>query len=231
MRTILHAAEYSDSMEVMISSRLDNKQYKLVLDVTDEENDEYLEFDGIIVENTIESLVPIILVENISGDNSVIPYDKVMFELPKELAAWENKVGTKVRIVCHSEFEESMPAQGSIVKIDELIERVHPFTGEVRLEKIAPNDSYSVAGADKLNENMNVDYVEDNGQYIVDGDMVFMYKKVLVGKQPSAACSMQYIVLTNDENITWEEVDRSLYSSDSKDWLYGTIIIGINPIE
>ena len=231
MRTILHATEYSDSMEVVISSRLDNKQYKLVLDVTDEENDEYLEFDGIIVENTIESLVPIILVENISGDNSVIPYDKVMFELPKELAAWENKVGTKVRIVCHSEFEESMPAQGSIVKIDELIERVHPFTGEVRLEKIAPNDRYSVAGADKLNENMNVDYVEDNGQYIVDGDMVFMYKKVLVGKQPSAACSMQYIVLTNDENITWEEVDRSLYSSDSKDWLYGTIIIGINPIE
>ena len=68
-------------------------------------------------------------------------------------------------------------------------------------------------------------------QYIVDGDMVFMYKKVLVGKQPSAACSMQYIVLTNDENITWEEVDRSLYSSDSKDWLYGSIIIGINPIE
>lgn len=197
----------------------------------DEENDEYLEFDGIIVENTIESLVPIILVENISGDNSVIPYDKVMFELPKELAAWENKVGTKVRIVCHNEFAESMPAQGSIVKIDELIERVHPFTGEVRLEKIAPNDSYSVAGADKLNENMNVDYVEDNGQYIVDGDMVFMYKKVLVGKQPSAACSVQYIVLTNDENITWEEVDRSLYSSNSNDWLYGSIIIGINPIE
>ena len=80
-----------------------------------DESKEYLEFDGIIVENTIESLVPIILVENISGDNSVISYDKVMFELPKELAVWENKVGTKVRIVCHNEFAESMPAQGSIV--------------------------------------------------------------------------------------------------------------------
>lgn len=77
-------------------------------------------------------------------------------------------------------------------------------------------------------ENMGVEYVEDNGQYIVEGDMVFLYKKVLSGKEPNAEYGTRFIVLTNDENITYEQVARSLYSSNSEDRLYGTIIIGMN---
>ena len=80
-------------------------------------------------------------------------------------------------------------------------------------------------------ENLDVNYVEDNGQYIVDGDMVFRYKTVLVGQQPSAQCPVQYVVLTNDPDITWEQVDKSLYSSSSEDWLPGTIIIGIKTLD
>ena len=77
-------------------------------------------------------------------------------------------------------------------------------------------------------ENMGVDYEEVDGQYIVDGDMVFRYKKVLSGKDPNAKHGMRFVVLTNDENITYEQVAKSLYSSNSEDWLYGTIIIGMN---
>lgn len=77
-------------------------------------------------------------------------------------------------------------------------------------------------------ENMGVDYEEVDGQYIVDGDMVFMYKKVLSGKDPNAKHGTRFVVLTNDENITYEQVAKSLYSSNSEDWLYGTIIIGMN---
>lgn len=83
----------------------------------------------------------------------------------------------------------------------------------------------------QANENLDVNYVEDNGQYIVDGDMVFRYKTVLVGQQPSAQCPVQYVVLTNDPDITWEQVDKSLYSSSSEDWLPGTIIIGIKTLD
>lgn len=88
-------------------------------------------FEGTIVENMIESLVPVILVEKYPSDNPIIPYDKVMFELPKEMAFWEEKVGTRVRIVCHDSFLESMPAQGDIISIEEVTtKRVHPITNE-----------------------------------------------------------------------------------------------------
>lgn len=80
-------------------------------------------------------------------------------------------------------------------------------------------------------ENMDVDYIEENGQYVVEGDMVFRYKLVLVGQAPSAKYPVQYIVLTNDPDITWEQVDKSLYGSSSADMLSGTIIIGMNEIE
>lgn len=76
-------------------------------------------------------------------------------------------------------------------------------------------------------ENMGVDYVESNGHYIVDGDMVFRYKKVLSGKDPNAKHETRFVVLTNDEDITYEQVAKSLYSSNSEDRLYGTIIIGM----
>ena len=89
----------------------------------------------------------------------------------------------------------------------------------------------SKSEANPGDENMGVDYVEENGQYIVEGDMVVRYQLVLVGQDPSAKYPVQYIVLTNDPDITWEQVNKRLYSSSSADSLPGTIIIGMNEMK
>ena len=78
--------------------------------------------------------------------------------------------------------------------------------------------------------NTFADYKYEDGQYVVDGDMVFQYKKILVGRSPNAECMGSYIVLTNDPDITYEKVDRSLFSSNMKDWLTDTMIIGMQPL-
>ena len=80
-------------------------------------------------------------------------------------------------------------------------------------------------------ENLGVEYTFDGENYVVEDDMVFMYKKTLTGRSPNAARSGMYIVLTNDPDITFEDVNRSLYSSNSSDWLSGTIIIGMHVID
>jgi len=105
------------------------------------------------------------------------------------------------------------------------------FTQEQAMENIAPGLAI-ILGTGMDEENMGVFYREHpiNHEYTVDGDMVLKYKKSLIGKNPTSKYSVQYIVLTNDEDITWEEVNNSLYSRDSNDWLYGTIIIGMNTI-
>lgn len=99
---------------------------------------------------------------------------------------------------------------------------------EEEMQQIIP---ISTMVANPGDENMGVDYVEENGQYIVEGDMVLRYKLVLVGQDPSAKYPVQYIVLTNDPDITWEQVNKSLYSSSSADSLPGTIIIGMNEMK
>lgn len=106
------------------------------------------------------------------------------------------------------------------------------FTSEKAMESIAPGLAIITVDFSE-EENMGVSYVENpfTHEYIVEGDMVFRYKKYLVGKDNNAAHSVQYIVLTNDEDITWEMVNKSLYSSNSADWLPGTIIIGMNVLE
>lgn len=90
------------------------------------------------------------------------------------------------------------------------------------------NHTYKVE--DLGDENLNVDYVKNNNHYIVEGDMVLQYKKVLEGHAPDSRNTIRYIVLTNDENVTWEQVYRSLHSDKNEDQIYGTIIIGIKEI-
>lgn len=102
-------------------------------------------------------------------------------------------------------------------------------------------DIYSASGTtigdtedgeeDTEEENMDVSYEEVNGQYIVDGDMVYKYKMELIGKDSLAKYKSKFIVLTNDPNITWEQVHKSLISSNSADWLSGTVIIGISVLK
>lgn len=74
-------------------------------------------FTGTIVDNVIESLVPVILVD--VDENSELKYDKVLFELTEEQKEWEAKIGTRVQIVCSDFFEETLPPVGSLISITE----------------------------------------------------------------------------------------------------------------
>lgn len=74
-------------------------------------------FTGTIIDNVIESLVPVILVD--VDENSGLSYDKVMFELTEEQKDWELKIGTRVQIVCSDIFQESLPPIGNLISITE----------------------------------------------------------------------------------------------------------------
>ena len=84
--------------------------------------------------------------------------------------------------------------------------------------------------AEQLQENLEVNYQYSDGNYVVDGDKIFRYKKTLIGRSPGAAYDGVYIVLTNDPDITFEKVNRSIFSSNSADWLTDTIILGMHVI-
>ncbi len=82
-------------------------------------------------------------------------------------------------------------------------------------------------------ENMGVNYQYDptTQNYIVDGDMVFQYKIVLSGDSQYTSRSTMYIVLANDQTVTFDEVDKSYHSSDINDQLSGVIIIGVKDMD
>ena len=84
-------------------------------------------FTGTIIDNVIESLVPIILVD--VEENSGLSYDKVLFELTEEQKDWKLKTGTWVQIVCSDFFQESTPPIGNLISITEA----------------APNDELKIA--------------------------------------------------------------------------------------
>ncbi len=75
-------------------------------------------FTGTIIDNVTESLVPMILVD--VEENSVISYDKVLFELTEEQKEWEFKIGMRVQIVCPDVFQESLPPIGNLISITEI---------------------------------------------------------------------------------------------------------------
>lgn len=72
-------------------------------------------FTGTIVENLIESTVPVILVA--VDDNSELSYDKVMFKLSEDQRDWAGKIGERVQIVCSDMFQESLPPIGNLISI------------------------------------------------------------------------------------------------------------------
>lgn len=76
-----------------------------------------ISFTGIIIDNVIESSVPIILVD--VDENSGADYDKVLFELTEEQKEWESKIGTRVQITCSDVFQESLPPVGNLISITE----------------------------------------------------------------------------------------------------------------
>lgn len=61
-------------------------------------------------------------------------------------------------------------------------------------------------------------YQKSGGEWYVDGN-TYKNRVVLKGRTPVAACDSEFVVLTNDESISFEEVSKSIYSNNSKDWL------------
>ena len=90
---------------------------------------------------------------------------------------------------------------------------------------------FFITQRDLSEENMGVNYEYKDGLYIVDGDMTFTHRLVLTGRNPNASCDSKYIVLTNNPDITFDTVSRSLFSSNSNDWLTDTVIIGMHSID
>ena len=72
-------------------------------------------FPGIIIDHTVESLVPVICVKTL--DEEVIPYEAVFFELPEGEEDWALKIGAEVFITCSGGFTESAPHYGTLISI------------------------------------------------------------------------------------------------------------------
>ncbi len=88
-------------------------------------------------------------------------------------------------------------------------------------------------GSSVEDENMGIDYRYNptTQNYIVDGDMVFQYRIELLGDSQYTSHSTMYIILTNDQTVTFDEVDKSYHSSDINDKLSGVIIIGVKDMD
>ncbi|HAU88462.1 MAG TPA: hypothetical protein DCW90_24210 [Lachnospiraceae bacterium] len=68
------------------------------------------------------------------------------------------------------------------------------------------------------NEDGSVSYKTEDGT-------VYKYKVTLYGHLPNAVKDSSFKVLTNNKNVTYEDVAWSMISSNSKDWLDDTVII------
>ena len=61
-------------------------------------------------------------------------------------------------------------------------------------------------------------YQNENGSWNVGGHN-YKYRLELNGKMPNAAVETTFIVLSNDDNLTFDEAYKSILSSQSKDQL------------
>ena len=144
-------------------------------------------FTGTIINNVIESLVPIILVD--VEENSVISYDKVLFELTEEQKEWELKVGTRVQIVCSDTFRESFPSIGNLISITEV-----------------PNDEVKMADeeARAYYENTVFEIVSLELKSQTENEIIFSVcvSKGCVTQEPNRTITLQL------NNGTWEVVNE-----------------------
>lgn len=74
-----------------------------------------------------------------------------------------------------------------------------------------------------------ISYIESNGHYVVDGDMMFRNKLELIGQDASGK-RVQYTVLTNDSDVTWEKVDKKYHSDGFDNELSGTVVVDVKII-
>ena len=192
--------------------------------VSFEQNDQSVYY---LIDSDIESVIYSIVNPK---DVSAVA-DRMREFLPEDITVtgvWEanNDVMENVDV-----NEQNLELQEEILRKKEEIQSLQTEAERNMQEMEAQKNNLRQANAD-AEENLEVSYVEDpvTHEYVVEGDMVFRYKKTLIGKDAAATCSVQYIVLTNDEHITWEKVNKSILSSQSTDWLEDTIIIGMTAV-
>ena len=68
---------------------------------------------------------------------------------------------------------------------------------------------------------------ETSNNIVAPDGTEYKYRFELTGRLPNAAKDSSYIVLTNNPNLTFEEVTKSLFSSDSADALIDTYIVSM----
>ena len=78
-------------------------------------NKNAITFTGIIIDHTVESLVPVVCVKTL--EEEVIPYEAVFFELPEGEEDWALKIGAEVLITCSGDFTEPAPHYGTLISI------------------------------------------------------------------------------------------------------------------
>ncbi len=78
-------------------------------------NENAIAFTGIIIDHTVESLVPVVCVKTL--EEEVIPYEAVFFELPEGEEDWALKIGAEVLITCSGDFTEPAPHYGTLISI------------------------------------------------------------------------------------------------------------------
>lgn len=78
-------------------------------------NENTITFTGIIIDHTVESLVPVVCVKTL--EEEVIPYEAVFFELTEGEEDWALKIGAEVLITCSGDFTEPAPHYGTLISI------------------------------------------------------------------------------------------------------------------
>lgn len=68
---------------------------------------------------------------------------------------------------------------------------------------------------DKLEEHVGykMEYEESGDKYLFDGNE-YSYKRKVTGRSNNAAKDSYYIILTNDDELTFNDVDQRLWGSD-----------------
>lgn len=76
-------------------------------------------------------------------------------------------------------------------------------------------------------ENFENSYTFEDNKYVFNGE-TYDYKLKITGRGGNASKDSTFVVLTNNKDITFDEIFKSLISSNSNDFLTDTVIIGMN---
>lgn len=80
-------------------------------------------------------------------------------------------------------------------------------------------NSNTTDGVEIASNEPMISYTQNEDGTYSTTDFTYKYCIELTGRSPGAVADSTFTVLTNDKEVTFNEVAKSLYSSNSKDWL------------